>query len=77
MLDSGGYESKAELARKLGVSRARVTQVLNLLKLNPTMIRKITQLGDPLGSPVMTERKLREIAGFPHKGHKEQYNKLA
>lgn len=32
LLDSGKFESRAALARYLGVSRARVTQVLNRLK---------------------------------------------
>jgi hypothetical protein len=32
LLDSGEVETRAELARFLGVSRARVTQVLNRLK---------------------------------------------
>lgn len=32
LLDSGQFESRAALARYLGVSRARVTQVLNRLK---------------------------------------------
>jgi len=31
LLDSGKFESRAALARYLGVSRARVTQVLELL----------------------------------------------
>jgi hypothetical protein len=32
LLDSGKFESRAALARHLGVSRARVTQVLSRLK---------------------------------------------
>jgi hypothetical protein len=32
LLDSGKFESRAALARYLGVSRARVTQVLGRLK---------------------------------------------
>jgi Mn-dependent DtxR family transcriptional regulator len=32
LLDSGKFEHRAALARHLGVSRARVTQVLNRLK---------------------------------------------
>jgi hypothetical protein len=32
LMDSGSFESRAALARYLGVSRARVTQVLNRLK---------------------------------------------
>jgi Mn-dependent DtxR family transcriptional regulator len=35
LLDTGKFESRAALARYLGVSRARVTQVLNRL-LEPT-----------------------------------------
>ena len=34
LIDTGKYESRAALARFLGVSRARVTQVLNRLKVN-------------------------------------------
>jgi hypothetical protein len=36
-LFEGKYSSQADLSRKLGVSRARVTQVLNLLKLPETI----------------------------------------
>jgi len=36
LLDSGKFESRAALARYLGVSRARVTQVLNRLKPVPS-----------------------------------------
>jgi len=32
LLDSGVVETRADLARHIGVSRARVTQVLNRLK---------------------------------------------
>jgi hypothetical protein len=35
LLDSGQFESRAALARHLGVSRARVTQVLKRLNANP------------------------------------------
>jgi hypothetical protein len=34
-LDEGIYASQAELARHLGVSRARISQVLRLMKLPP------------------------------------------
>ena len=35
LLDSGKFESRAALARHLGVSRARVTQVLKRFNANP------------------------------------------
>ena len=48
MLDSGRFKSKAELARYLGVSRVRVVQVLDLLKLSPEVITKVSELGKTL-----------------------------
>jgi transcriptional regulator with XRE-family HTH domain len=51
----------ADLARKLGVSRARVAQVLRLLRLAPDLLRQIAALGDYLSSPIITERMLRPI----------------
>lgn len=65
MLQSGEYGSQTALARKLGVSRVRVTQVLNLLKLVPEVLEKIAGLGDPLASPVVTERRLRPLVNLP------------
>jgi ParB-like chromosome segregation protein Spo0J len=53
--------SRAELARKLGVSRARVTQVLGLLNLSPKVLRKMSARGDPMERPVVTERQLRPL----------------
>ena len=48
LLDTGKFESRAALARFLGVSRANVTQALNRLKLcagiNPTSHRPATEI---------------------------------
>ncbi len=60
-LSEGKYRSQADLSRNLGVSRARVTQVLNLLKLPREMIEKVCAMGDPLIKPIVTERSLRRI----------------
>jgi transcriptional regulator with XRE-family HTH domain len=51
--------SRAELARRLRVSRARVTQWLDLLELPELAIRKAEALGDNWDRRVMTERELR------------------
>ena len=64
MLRSGKSASQTALARKLGVSRVRVTQVLNLLRLAPDVLEKIAGLGDPLTSRILTERKLRAIVSL-------------
>jgi hypothetical protein len=65
MLDSGKVTSQAELARHLNVSRARVTQVLRLLRLDPEVLDPVATLGDPLPTPVITERLLRPFVDIP------------
>ena len=52
--------TKAQLARKLGISRARVTQMLNLLKLPDELIQEVEEMGDHLEGRLVTERMLRE-----------------
>jgi len=48
LLADGTYSSRAELARSLGISRARVTQVLNLLNLVPPVLEGVSSINDPL-----------------------------
>ena len=59
LLPDGTLVSRADLARELGVSRARVTQVLNLLNLPKPVLDAIASLGDPLPSQLVTEHMLR------------------
>ncbi|MCD6588375.1 MAG: hypothetical protein J7K88_07480 [Candidatus Fermentibacteraceae bacterium] len=55
--------SRAELARKLGISRARVTPMLNLLKLPEELIKEVERMGDHWGRRLVTERTLRTRTG--------------
>ena len=64
-LDNGECASRADLAHKLGVNRARVTQVLGLLDLAPEVCIAVAGLGDPLSDPVVTERSLRPLLKLP------------
>jgi DNA-binding transcriptional regulator LsrR (DeoR family) len=41
-------KNQADLARKFNISRARVTQILRLLKLDSLTIQELEKLGDPL-----------------------------
>jgi len=61
MLDSGEYASQAVLARKLGGSRARVNQMLRLLKLPPDIQESAVRRGNSLPSREITERRLRAL----------------
>jgi len=48
MIDNGQVKNQSDLARKLGISRARVTQILNLLRLDNNIIDNLEQIGDPM-----------------------------
>ena len=58
MMKTGGL-SQAEIVRKLGLSRARITQILNLLKLPEQLIAEIEEMGDYWSRQLVTERQLR------------------
>jgi hypothetical protein len=64
-LESGECSSGPDLARKLGISPARVSQVLRLLRLPPEVLDKIAALGNPMPGPIVTERELRRIVRLP------------
>jgi hypothetical protein len=67
-LDDGTYVSRAALANSKGISRARVTQIMNLLRLSSGVLRTVTELGDPLPPGIITERWLRPLVGQPDDG---------
>jgi len=60
MIESSELKNQAELAKLKGISRARVTQILNLLKLDKSIIDNLEKLGDPMVKKVISERKLRK-----------------
>ena len=59
MIDSGEVKNQAELSKLKGISRARVTQILNRLKFKPQIIQELERFGDPPKSKIITERNLR------------------
>ena len=61
MIDSGKVKNQAELARIKGISRARVTQILNLLKFDNSIIDNLEQIGDPMEKKITSEKELRKI----------------
>ena len=62
---TGEYHNLADAARQLGLTRARVSQITNLLLLAPAIQEAI--LGFPVvtGRDPVTERKVRPIAAEP------------
>ena len=59
MLDEGEVKSLSHIAKTEGLTRARVTQIMNLLKL-PTEVKEfLTGLQDPGEIRRYSERRLR------------------
>jgi hypothetical protein len=58
-LDEGKVKSFNEIAKKEGLTRARVTQIMNLLKLPSDFQQYLLRLDDPEEIRKYSERKLR------------------
>jgi hypothetical protein len=66
-----------ELAEKEGFTRARVTQILNLLKLAPEIQEYLSKITDKELLRFFTERRLRKIAAIKdHKTQLKRFQKL-
>lgn len=76
MINSGEVKNQSDLARKLGVSRVRICQVLSLLKLDKKNITTIEKVGGPMPARIITERMLREYLKNPDIHKNELFNKL-
>lgn len=61
MLGKGTFKTYPELARELGVSRVRVVQMLNLLKLDEKVLEIIYNFGEKLDSKIFGEKTLRPL----------------
>ena len=71
MIESGEVKNQAELAKLKGISRARVTQILSLLKLDSFVVQELEKFGDPLKSKFITERMLRPYVNKSFREQKE------
>ena len=59
--------TRAELARGLGASRARITQIMNLLKLAPEIQEYLRNLNDPSLLRFFNEKRFKPIASIKDK----------
>jgi hypothetical protein len=65
LLDAGEARNRTDLGRRFRLTRARVTQLMNLLNLHPMLASYVRSL--PPGTPPkwVTERSLRRIVRLP------------
>jgi hypothetical protein len=61
LLESGKGVTQADIARREGLSRARVTQIMDLLNLAPDIREYILSMPETVRRAVVTERALRPI----------------
>lgn len=80
LLDSGAVKRRADLARRFNLSRARVTQLLDLHKLHPDILEFVRHLSG-VGPRYLSVRALLLICPLPHEqqlGHLQaKYPKIA
>ena len=69
-IDRGDYADRADAARQLGFTRARITQILDLLLLAPDLQERVVDLEAVDGVEPIAERALREVVR--HQGWAEQ-----
>ena len=72
MLDKGQFKSKAELGRHFGVSRVRVVQMLNLLKLEAEVIEKLKVAGETFNKRIIGEKTLRPLVNLTPAGQMKE-----
>ena len=60
-LDAGEVRNQAEIARRESITRARVTQIMGMLRLAPEIQEQIQSLIDIANRSTVTERILRPI----------------
>lgn len=61
LLESGAVANQATIARQEGITRARVTQVMGMLRLAPEIQQHILSMPNVARRPAITERALRSI----------------
>jgi hypothetical protein len=66
LLHAGKARSRADLARRFRLTRARVTQLMKLLDLHPSILAYVRALPNGTPAKMMTERGLREIVRLPN-----------
>jgi hypothetical protein len=77
LLESGTIANQAEIACQEGITRARVTQVMGMLRLSPEIQEHILSMSEITRRPTVTERILRAVEPITDRREQVlQYRKL-
>ena len=77
LIESGQLPNQAEVARREGITRARVTQVMGMLRLAPEIRKQILSLLVDVRRSPISERTLRLIETLPdHLDQIREFGKL-
>ena len=76
MIETSEVKNQSGLAEKLGISRARVSHVLNILKLDEKLISAIEQLGDPMQRKIVSICMLSKYMKNPELYNNELMSRL-
>ena len=72
LLMAGEAATQAAIARSEGITRARVTQILGLLRLAPEIQHRILSMPDTAGKLSITEHALRRVTRLEQLGAQRQ-----
>ncbi len=76
VLNEPSVVSKSQVAQRFGVSRARVSQVLNLFDLDATILDQLTSIKDVEEHNFFTEHRLRRLAVMAGPDQVAEFNRL-
>ena len=76
MYEDSAFQTMEKVGQQLGVSRVRIHQMLNLLKLDQRIIDFIQNIKNPRQSNFWNEHRLRKIAVLPKEKQYEKFQKM-
>ena len=76
MYEDSTFRTMEKVGQQLGVSRVRIHQMLNLLKLDKRIIDYIQNITNPRQSNFWNEHRLRRIAVLPKEKQYDKFQKM-
>ena len=76
MYEDSAFQTMEKVGHQLGVSRVRIHQMLNLLKLDQRIIDFIQNIKNPRQSNFWNEHRLRKIAVLPKEKQFKEFQRI-